>query len=114
MMRSFLNEQLSKLKVYLLFYRSTLRINCSVSFLFAFVILIDQADTSIIDWIKTYFNLFCSIGLLCDLLYKEMARKEEYYFYYNCSASKLKLIIVSFIFSLFIYLIISQCLNLIM
>lgn len=113
-MNSRLSEQFYKIKVSLLFYRSTLTINCAISLLFDFVITSAQPQTSLIDWVRNYFYIFCSMGLLCAFLYKELICKEEYYFYYNCSVSKLRLIISSFIFSVFISLILYLCLKLIM
>jgi len=43
-------------------------------------------------------------GLILDLLYKELAQKEQYYFYYNQGISKVELWIVSFFFSFSFYL----------
>ena len=47
--------------------------------------------------VKLFFRFIPTLGLGFDYIYKELTRKEEYYFYYNQGISKYKLWIVTFI-----------------
>ena len=75
--------------MYWTFYRSTVTLNICVSFVVAFL---TRGD------LFFYFPVcFATIGLLAVFLYKEIARPLEYYFYYNRSISKIKLMLFCFI-----------------
>lgn len=63
---------------------------------------------SVISFIR-HILLYIPVGLAFDLLYKEIARKEQYYFYYNNSISKLQLWISAFLFSFIPYIIFLLC-----
>ena len=68
-----------RLKLYHLFFLSTLKINVSLSLLAC--LLISKGD-----WI-IYFDalpyMLGGVGVITSLLYKEVMEKEAYYFYYN-------------------------------
>jgi len=70
--------------LYWAFYKSTLNINLVVSLL---VFLVSSGSI-------TFFAIsFVFFGLFFALLYKEIARPREYYFYYNWGITKIKLMI---------------------
>ena len=52
---------------------------------------------SIIDSIGLWLQLIPTVGLGFDYIYKELTRKEEYFFYYNQGIGKYQLWIVTFI-----------------
>jgi hypothetical protein len=45
---------------------------------------------------------FLSVGFLLGIIFYEISRKNEYYFYYNLGISKLRLILTSFLFHIII------------
>jgi len=47
---------------------------------------------------------YFSGGFLLGILFFEIARKQEYYFYYNLGISKLRLVLISYLFNLVIIL----------
>ena len=51
----------------------------------------------IIDSIGLWLQLIPTVGLGFDYIYKELTRKEEYFFYYNQGIGKYQLWIVTFI-----------------
>src|SRR5687768_5163213 len=80
---------LNKRKLSLLwtYYKSTLLINvvCSAAVPFA-------NFPEYIQYFPQLFSLsFVTFGLIVSLVYKEFVRREEYYFYYNGSVSRLQL-----------------------
>ncbi len=78
---------MKKVRLFWEFHRSTLLINWSFSIAFSMLI----------------FPLFFTMlpiymmtgGPILSLFYKEISKKNEYYFYYNRSISKVSLIVVS-------------------
>jgi len=71
------------------FFKSTLLINlivCLVSLLFG--------------GIDSFFFIFASFGFGMSVLYKEVYRKNDYLFYANNGISKLKLIVLSYLYTL--------------
>ncbi len=50
-----------------------------------------------IDSIGLWLQLIPTVGLGFDYIYKELTRKEEYFFYYNQGIGKYQLWIVTFI-----------------
>ena len=52
---------------------------------------------SMIDSIRLWLQLIPTVGLGFDYIYKELTRKEEYFFYYNQGIGKYQLWIVTFI-----------------
>ena len=67
-----------RLKLYYLFFHSTLKINVPLSILGALIV-------SKADW-----------GIVASLLYKEFLEKEAYFFYYNSGILKRNLIVFVF------------------
>lgn len=87
-------------RFYRTFFLSTLKFSVLVSFLFACMGSITSFilyNGGIMDSVKLWFRLIPTVGLGFDYIYKELTRKEEYYFYYNQGISKYKLWIVTFI-----------------
>lgn len=83
-------------RFYRIFFFSTLKFSVLIGFLFAFMGgLVSHGNT--LDFIKLWLRLIPTLGLLFDYLYKELTRKEEYYFYHNQGIDKYKLWIVTFI-----------------
>ena len=74
--------------MYWAFYKSTVVLNICVSGMVAF--LTREA------LLVTFPICFATVGLLVAFLYKEIARKMEYYFYFNRGISKIKLMLFCF------------------
>ena len=81
--------------MYWTFYRSTLTLNAGVSTCISLLAYINGEN--ILVWFPV---CFASAGLLAVVLYKEIARPVEYYFFYNRSISKIKLFLFSWIVNL--------------
>jgi len=60
---------------------------------------------SILPLVILFFSLLPG-GILLDLLYKELAHKEEYFFYYNLSVTKVELWAVALLLPYLIYLLV--------
>ncbi|MBC8600966.1 hypothetical protein H8784_04430 [Parabacteroides acidifaciens] len=78
---------MTRFRLYLAFFRSTLLISIVCGALFAS--LTDDFVSSVLLFIPTF-------GLGMDLLYKELTRKEEYFFFYNQGICKAKLLTATF------------------
>ena len=50
--------------------------------------------------ISTFILFFITGGFLIGALFYELARKNEYYLYYNLGISKIKLILITYLFHL--------------
>ena len=46
--------------------------------------------------------IFVFFGLVLNFLYKEVNKKQEYFFYYNCNLSRRKLFLFSFAINLYL------------
>ena len=68
-----------RLKLYYLFFHSTLKINVPLSILGA--LIVSKADWSLF-W-EAFPYLLGGWGIVVSLLYKEFFEKEAYFFYYN-------------------------------
>ena len=68
-----------RLKLYYLFFHSTLKINVPLSILGA--LIVSKADWSLF-W-EAFPYLLGGWGIVASLLYKEFLEKEAYFFYYN-------------------------------
>lgn len=110
-MKEKLHELIFRMKIYRFFYKTTLKVSLPLSCLSGFLISLGAPKITLAVLIDCFLLSLCTVGLSFDLLYKEIARKKEYYFYYNCSISKMELILVSYLFSLFIYYIVHICLK---
>ena len=73
-------------RFYRTFFLSTLKFSVLIGFLFASF-----------SALRFYVSIIDSIGLGFDYIYKELTRKEEYFFYYNQGIGKYQLWIVTFI-----------------
>jgi hypothetical protein len=81
-----------KVKLLLLFYKSNLTLNISLSTIIA--------GFSFLHPLYMLFGFgvcFMSAGSLFSLLYKEISKQKEYYFYYNNSISKKTLYLICII-----------------
>ena len=74
--------------LYWAFYKSTLTLNIIVSFVIALVVMVYGGNFFIVFAVS-----FMSSGLFAALFYKEINCPMEYYFYYNRSISKIKLVV---------------------
>ena len=81
-------------RFYRTFFLSTLKFSVLIGFLFASFSAL-RFYVSIIDSIGLWLQLIPTVGL--DYIYKELTRKEEYFFYYNQGIGKYQLWIVTFI-----------------
>jgi len=78
--------------LYWAFYKSTVILNMSVSLAIAFLAMAYGGN-----FFNVFAGSFMSLGLLAAFLYKEIDCPLEYYFYYNQSISKIKLIVFCFL-----------------
>ena len=83
-------------RFYRTFFLSTLKFSVLIGFLFASISAL-RFYVSIIDSIGLWLQLIPTVGLGFDYIYKELTRKEEYFFYYNQGIGKYQLWIVTFI-----------------
>ena len=83
-------------RFYRTFFLSTLKFSVLIGFLFASFSAL-RFYVSIIDSIGLWLQLIPTVGLGFDYIYKELTRKEEYFFYYNHGIGKYQLWIVTFI-----------------
>ena len=81
-----------RLKLYYLFFYSTLKINVPLSILGA--LIVSKADWSLF-W-EAFPYLLGGWGIVASLLYKEFLEKEAYFFYYNSGILKRNLIVFVF------------------
>lgn len=83
-------------RFYRTFFFSTLKLSVLTAFLFAFMGVATSYE-GIVDFIRLWLRFIPTLGLGMDLLYKELTRKEEYFFYYNQGIGKYHLWGVTFI-----------------
>ena len=92
-----INKNMVKLTLHWEFFKSTLVLNLSVSVILTFIVF--MALKNFYDVPPplhiVYIRCFMIGGPLLCLFYKEMTRKNEYYFYFNRGISKLSLYIVT-------------------
>ena len=102
-----------KFKFYFTFFKSTLLFSIGIGVVVNFVTISysnpDGAISSIpfLIILGSTLRSCCLIGYPFSLLYKELSRKDEYYFYQNAGISKISLISYTlglyFLFSILIY-----------
>ncbi|MDH6313903.1 hypothetical protein M2137_002694 [Parabacteroides sp. PFB2-10] len=87
------------------FFKSTLSFSIPVMGVLAWLGLGVSAKmpVGVLGWISAVLAYF-PVAIILDFLYKELSRKEEYYFYHNLSITRLELWIVSFLLSYSVYL----------
>ena len=83
-------------RFYRTFFQSKLNFCDLMVFLFAYFRAL-LLFVSLIDSIRLWLQLIPTVGLGFDYIYKELTRKEEYFFYYNQGIGKYQLWIVTFI-----------------
>ena len=83
-------------RFYRTFFLSTLKFSVLIGFLFASFSAL-RFYVSMIASIRLWLQLIPTVGLGFDYIYKELTRKEEYFFYYNQGIGKYQLWIVTFI-----------------
>lgn len=83
-------------RFYRTFFLSTLKFSVLIGFLSASFSAL-RFYVSMIDSIRLWLQLIPTVGLGFDYIYKELTRKEEYFFYYNQGIGKYQLWIVTFI-----------------
>lgn len=112
----------AKTVLYLTFTKSTLLISIACAIPLTFIGLsngnVDMLESiPILQMISYFLRTFCLAGLPISILYKELSKKNEYYFYYNTGISKVGLIIATSILyilsSILIYLICHMISNII-
>ena len=83
-----------QLKLLIVFYKSTLTVNITSSVLLCIV--------GYPDILLAFGICFLSGGSILSLLFLEISKQNEYYFYYNKGLSKWTLLLSCFIINLFI------------
>lgn len=83
---------MENIRFYWEFHKSTLIINWSFSVAFSMILFLPIMIPII----------SMTGGPLISVFYKDLSRKNEYYFYYNRGISKVKLIVVSLLLNIFI------------
>ena len=83
-------------RFYRTFFLSTLKFSVLIGFLFASFSAL-RFYVRMIDSIRLWLQLIPTVGLGFDYIYKELTRKEEYFFYYNQGIGKYQIWIVTFI-----------------
>lgn len=92
----FQSNKMIKLKFYWVYFKSTIVLNLSSSVLLSSIImsgLINLPDPPPFHEIYIFCCMFG--GPFICFFYKELSRKEEYYFYFNRGITKLSLIIMT-------------------
>lgn len=89
----------NRTRFHLLFFRSTLGISIPVAIAAIAMLMVSSSAVKNVGGIISAFLACIPLGFLFDLLYKEMSRKGEYYFYYNRGIGRWELWIVSLFLS---------------
>lgn len=108
---------MGRLKILYAFYKSTLTINLSTSLIITLfylkVLFQETIGISLFELLINYMSVFSvfflTVGFLFSILHKELARKAEYYFYFNKGIGRIQLfsfcILLNFLFFILIKLI---------
>lgn len=93
-----------RLSVHWLFFKSTLPIGLggALGMCMLSTMVPSAPKPGVLSFILAFFS-FLPAGIILDLLYKEVARKKEYYFYYNLSITRIELWVVTLLFSCLLY-----------
>ena len=93
------------IKPYLVYNNQIIKLSLLVSLLATFLaVMLNQNGITLSGLIIRFLIGFLTGGFLSGILFYNMLRKREYYFYYNLGISKLRLILVSYSFHLIISL----------
>ena len=93
---------MQKLKLYWVFYKSTLVLNLGSSVLLSLVLLWNLKKTvkSPPSFVVLYRLCFIFGGLIFSALHKEITKHNDYYFYYNKGITKVTLYFTSTLFNI--------------
>jgi len=93
------------IRPYLIYNNQIIKLSLFVSLLATFLaVVLNQNGITLSGLIIIFLIGFLTGGFLSGILFYNMFRKKEYYFFYNLGISKLKLILVSYLFHLIISL----------
>ena len=103
---------MNKLKLLYAFYKSTLTINLSASFLLTILTLAVSISENwgtglgglLVNFVQSFLLVFLTAGFLISIIYKELTYKEEYYFYYNRGVGRVKLFLFCVALNLLFYI----------
>ena len=91
------------IRPYLIYNNQIIKLSLFVSLLATFLaVVLNQNGITLSRLIITFLIGFLNGGFLSGILFYNMFRKKEYYFYYNLGISKLRLILISYLFHLII------------
>jgi len=102
------------IKKYLPYSLQVLKLNLIISTLVTFLGIVLSSSFSenniTLSGVMYLFILsFLTGGYLLGILYFELARQREYYFYYNMGISKLRLMLMTYLFHLIVAVFILIC-----
>lgn len=96
----FLRQWRKRIRFHLIFFFNTLRLSVPIGLLLAVLSQISQMSSFDSLGESCCFTI-PTAGLGIDLLYKEISRKNDYFFFYNLSIGKIDLWASSFLLTLF-------------
>lgn len=93
------------ISLYLLYFKSILKSNIILSFLFTIssIIYFNIGNNlgSLVEYaLRCFIIAIMTGGFLFGVYYFEITRKSEYYFYYNVGLTKAKLLLTAYLFHL--------------
>ena len=93
------------IRKFLPYFSPVFTINLVVSIIATFfasvlVILMPEKEITISSVLFSFITSFITGGYLLGIIYFELAREKEYYFYYNLGITKTRLIIMTYLFHL--------------
>jgi hypothetical protein len=95
------------IRPYILYFKTILKTNALVSIPLTILFALPSLSGSTLHslfylGISSYIVWLMTGGFLLSLLYFHFSRKNEYYFYYNLGLTKVKLIMIAYLFHLVI------------
>ncbi|MCX6334922.1 MAG: hypothetical protein NT092_11570 [Bacteroidia bacterium] len=91
------------IRQYLIYFTQVFKINVFASVLAAFIsIPLLKKGMTIEVFIIFCITFFMTGGIILGVLFHEMFRYKEYYFYYNLGISKIRLILICYLFHIII------------
>ena len=97
---------MTRIRLYLAFFRTTLLTSIIIGVALAFVASILHSR----DFVGSALLFIPTFGL--DLLYKEISYKEKYFFFYNKGISKVELLVATFVIFVSLCLVFNQIIRL--
>jgi hypothetical protein len=91
------------IRIYLLYFKSVLKTNALVSIMLTILSLLLSFNetthhSAFYIVISSYIIWIMTGGFLLSFLYFQISKKNEYYFYYNMGLSKVKLVVIAYLF----------------